>query len=98
MGTKSFRIRADERRQRLFENTKETTGENTNASAIETACKYYLRMKGETIAHPTGQIEELMTVADERGNLTPEEIAEILDCKELPIEVHREIRIGDEDG
>jgi hypothetical protein len=43
-------------------------------------------MRGNTSAYPVGALEKLLAAAEERGSVTGEEIAEILDCSELPIE------------
>ncbi|ELZ08508.1 hypothetical protein C479_14253 [Halovivax asiaticus JCM 14624] len=80
-----MRIQKTDRRARNWENLKKATGESTVSGALDAATVYFLRMAGSE-GHPTGSIEKLMLEAEERGSLTGEEIAEILDQPQLAIE------------
>jgi hypothetical protein len=91
-GTTSLRM--NDRRERTFEYLQEATGENTTAGAIDVAANYYLAMAGDTGAHPTGALEELMERAVEQGSVTPREISLVLDSKHLSIEHSQEWNIG----
>lgn len=86
--------RMNDRRERRFEHLEEATGENTTAGAIDTAAQYYLRMAGGTGAYPTGLVEELIQLAIEEGSVTPQQIADVLGCEELPISYDREWSLG----
>lgn len=90
----STRLRLTEKRERRLSHLEEATGENTRSGAIDVAAKYYVRMAGGTGAYPTGQLEKLMSAATERGSLTPEEIAAILDTDELPIHYSHDWGVG----
>ena len=83
-------------RERRLDSLVEATGENTKSKAIDRAAKYYTRMAGGTAAVPTGQLEKLMARAEEQGSVTPQEIAEILDTEELPVEAALTWSVGDE--
>ena len=80
-----MRIEATESRQRKWANLKEATGKGHKSTALDTAADYYLKMRGETTAQPTGRLEELMELAIEQGSVTPAEIAEVLSTEELPL-------------
>lgn len=90
-----MRLRMNEQRERRFEYLQEATGENTKSGALDVAADYYLAMAGGTGAYPTGAVEELMKVACEQGSVTPEQIADILDSNELPIDYDHEWSVGD---
>jgi hypothetical protein len=83
----------DERERRL-EALLEATGENTKSKAIDRAAKYYVRMAGGTTAAPVGKVEDLMNAAVAEGNLTADQIADILDTDELPVHHKREWSVG----
>jgi len=53
-------------------------------------------MAGGAVAHPDGAVEELMLIACEQGNVTPDEFAEILGVDELVIEYDRSYSVGNE--
>jgi len=73
-------------RERRFEALQEATDENTKSKAIDTAARFYVRMAGGTDAVPQGNIEALLQRAEENGSVTVEDIVEVLDTKELPLE------------
>ena len=83
-------------RERRIENLVEATGEATKSKAIDRAANYYVRMAGETAAVPDGALEELMELAIEEGSVTPDQIAKVLDVKELPIQYERTWDVGEE--
>jgi hypothetical protein len=89
-----MRIESTEARERRFEALKEATGESAKSKAIDKACKFYLEMRGETLAQPNGRFDELLEQATEQGNLTPEQIARILDTDELPVEAETTYSVG----
>lgn len=89
-----MRIEATESRQRRWEHLREATGEGHKSVALDVAADYYLRMRGGTPAIPNGQLEELMQRAVSEGSLTPEEIADALDCAELPVDAEARWSIG----
>lgn len=75
----------DERERRL-DALAEASGEKAKSKAIDTAARYYVRMAGGTTAVSTGQIAELIALAEEQGSVTPAEIADMLDTEELSVE------------
>jgi len=89
-----MRIQSTDERKRRWENLQEATGESTTAGALDVAAKQYIRLKGGTPAVPHGVLEELLAAAEDRGNLTGEEIVEILSTKELPLEYETDWSIG----
>lgn len=90
-----MRIEATDERQRLWENLLEATDQSAKSKALDDAARYYCRMRGDVAAYGSGKIETLLRAADDRGSLTASEIADILDARELPIEVETDLRIGD---
>ena len=90
-----MRIEKTDARADKWEYLKEATGESATSKALDRAADYYLRMRGDTTAVPKGQLAELMSTAQDRGSLTPEEIAEILDTNELPVRCEVSVSIGD---
>jgi len=90
-----MRIEKTDARARKWEYLKEATGESATSKALDRAADYYLRMRGDTTAIPNGKIAELMTAAKKQGSLTPEEIAEILDTDDLPVQCEVTVSIGD---
>lgn len=94
MSSKTMTIRVDKRRERLFDRLEDATGETTRAGALEAAARYYCHMEGGSI---TGAVEELIQLAVEEGNVSPEQIAELLDHETLPVEVSRDIEVGTDD-
>lgn len=90
-----MRIEATEARERKWENLKEATGEGHKSTALDAAADYYLKMAGGTTAQPTGALAELMERAVEQGSVTPEEIADLLDTEELPVEANTSWTVGD---
>ncbi len=89
-----MRIEKTEARAQKWEYLKEATGESATSKALDRAADYFLRMRGETTAVPKGKLIELMTAAQNQGSLTPEQIAEILDTDELPVQCEVSIKIG----
>ena len=85
----------NERRERTLVNLKEALDENAGSKALFAAAEFTLRMRGETTAIPNGALAELLEAADERGSLTGEEIAEILDTDEIPIDYSTSWAVGD---
>lgn len=82
-------IRMGEKRERLYEQLEDATGEKTRAGALDAAARYYTRMAGGP-GVPTGALEELMQLAVQEGSVTPEQIADVLDAKELRVDYSRE--------
>lgn len=91
-----MRIEKTDARARKWDYLKEATDESATSKALDRAADYYLRMCGDTTAVPKGKLTELMTAAQRRGSLTPEEIAEILDTDELPVRCEVSVCIGPE--
>lgn len=83
-------------RERRFDDLQEATGENTKSKAIDQAARYYVRMAGGTDAVPTGAVEKLMQLAVGEGSVTPEQIAEVLDVDELPVDYERDWSVGEQ--
>jgi len=90
-----MRIQSTEERKRRWEHLQEATGESTTAGALDVAAKEYIRLKGGTPAVPHGTLAELFAAAEERGSLTGEEIAEILDTEELPLMYESVWQVGE---
>ena len=92
----SMRIADTDERDRRWERLKDATGEETKSGAIDVACKYYLHMGAVDVGTRVGTMSELMDAAATRGSLTAPEIAEILDCDELPVEAETSYQVGRE--
>jgi len=90
-----MRLRMTDERERRMEHLQEATGENTKSKALDTAARYYVRMAGGTDAVPTGQVAELMELAEEQGSVTAREIAEVLGTGELPVQHESNWSVGD---
>ncbi|PCR90311.1 hypothetical protein [Natrinema ejinorense] len=90
-----MRIQTTDARERKWKYLKEATGERTVSGALDAAADYYLKMRGDTTAQPTGCVPELIRRADQEGSLTAAEIAEILDVDELPVEYRAQWSIGE---
>lgn len=90
-----MRLRMNEDRKRRIENLQEATGEATKSKAIDKAARYYVRMAGNNDAVPTGAVAEIMELAAKQGSVTPEQIADCLDTKELPVTAQTEWSVGD---
>jgi len=91
-----MRIRDTEHRERLWNALRDATGESTTSGALDAAAVAYLEFAGGTSVRPTGKLEELMQLAVEQGSVTPQEIADVLDVDELPVEHEREWSVGPE--
>jgi hypothetical protein len=89
-----MRIADTDERDRRWERLKDATGESTKSGAIDTAAKYYLHMGEMDVGHRVGAVNDLMEAAAERGSLTAPEIAEILDCDELPVSASTTYNVG----
>lgn len=81
-----MRIHDTEERERLWSDLLDATGENTKSGALDEAARYYVRMAGGTSAVPNGAVAELLALAEEQGSVTVEEIADVLDTPELPVD------------
>ena len=91
----STTIRMTDRRETLFEALEDATGENTRSGAIDVAAEYYCFMRGENRRQPaSGRVERLVRRAREEGSLTAEQIADVLDCDELPVQYEVSTRYG----
>jgi len=77
-----------------MEMLQEATGEATKSKAYDTAVRYYLYMRGNNAAAPTGAVPELMELAIQEGSVTPEQIADVLNVKEFPVEYDQEWSVG----
>ena len=74
-------------RESLLDDLEAATGEPTKARRVDTAMRAYAKLVGGTAVQPgPGVLDELLRTADEQGSLRAEEIAEILDIDELPLE------------
>lgn len=89
-----MRIESTDARKRKWEYLCEATGENTKSKALDRAVELYLRMAGGTTAYPTGTVEKLLQRAEKEGSLTTQEIAEILDTEQLPVDARVEWTVG----
>lgn len=84
-----------DKRERRLDALTDALDENTKSKAIDRAIGFTLQMRGNSVAYPTGKFEELIKTAEERGNLTAAEIAEILDTQEIPVEYESQWFVGD---
>lgn len=91
-----MRLRMNDKRERRFEHLMQATGEGTKSGALDEAAEYFIKMRGNNDAIPTGQVVELMQLAEERGSLTPDEIADVLDTDEIPMRASLEWSVGEE--
>ena len=90
-------VQSTDRREREWTALEKATGENTTSGALDVATRYYLRMVGGTEVDPQGRLIQLMQLAEEQGSVTPQEIADVLDVDELPIEAGLEWTVGRRD-
>lgn len=86
MADANLNIRKTDRRERRYERLERATGESTTVGALDAAAKFYLSMAGGPADHQTGALEELLELADDQGAVTLEEIVDVLDSKEFPID------------
>ncbi|WP_232820495.1 hypothetical protein [Halorussus litoreus] len=91
-----MRLRMNDSRERRMDALLEATGENTKSKAIDRAADFYIKMAGDNVAMPNGAFVELMATAERQGSVTSEEIAEILDTEELPVEAELAWSVGSE--
>jgi hypothetical protein len=83
-----MRIQSTDNRERLWEDLRGATGEGHTSQALDAAARHYVQCRGDTAAVPTGTYAELLAAArDANGGLGPEQIADILDTDELPVDV-----------
>lgn len=94
MGNSTMSIRMGDRRERLYDDLKDATGENTRAGALDAAARLYVAMAGGTTARPTGALEELLERADDQGAVTLEELVDVLDTEALPLEYSSSWSVG----
>ena len=80
----------------MWKHLKEATGKGHTSKALDQAVRYYLRMHGSTHAYPTGVIDEVLDIAEAEGSLTAQQIAELLDTDELPVEYDMRRSIGEQ--
>jgi len=74
-------------RESLLDDLEAATGEPTKARRVDTAMRAYAKLVGGTAVQPgPGVLDELLRTADEQGSLRAEEIAEIIDMEELPVQ------------
>ncbi|WP_225741284.1 hypothetical protein [Halorussus halophilus] len=81
-------------RERRMDNLLEATGENTKSKALDRAAEFYLKMRGNNVAVPTGAFVELMERAEKQGSVTAPEIAEILNTDQLPVQAEISWDVG----
>lgn len=93
-----MRIEVDDRRERLYENLMEATGESYKSTAIDTAARFFIRMRGGTTAVPRGALVDLLAKAEDQGAVTGEEIVDVLSTRELPLRYSTSVEwgVGDE--
>lgn len=89
-----MRIKATNARKRRGKNLKVATDEGNKSTSFDAAADYYLKMCRGTAAVPTGRLQELMQLATQQGSVTPEEIADVFDTGELPIEAETSWSVG----
>ena len=89
-----MRLRMNDRRECRFKNLLDATGENAKAKALDRAADFYIQMAGDTLTVPTGAFTQLMERAVKQGSVTPEEIADVLDTDELPVEAETSWSVG----
>lgn len=90
-----MRIRMNDSRERRYGHLEQATGEGTRSGALDVAADYYLKMRGNNDAIPTGRLAELMKLAEDQGSVTPTEIADILDTDELAVTAETDWSVGD---
>lgn len=94
-----MRIEVNDTRERLYSDLTEATGYGHKSKALDAAARHYLRMAGNNGVRPgKGKVAELMELAADRGSLTPEEIADVLDTEEYPIEASVTWSVGPDDS
>ncbi len=91
-----MRIKSTDDRKQLWENLCKATDEQATSKALDTSARYYLKMCGGVAAYGRGDIQHLLDVAEEKGSLTPQEIAAVLDERELPVEYDTHSSVGKE--
>jgi len=89
-----YNIKKTEKRKREWKALEEATGEASTSGALDVATRYYLRMAGGSQVDPRGRLTELMQLAEEQGSVTPQEIADVLDVDELPVDAGVEWTVG----
>lgn len=76
-----MRLRMTADRERRLEQLQEALDEKTKSKAIDKAARYTVRMRGGTTAVSTGAIAELLELAENQGNVTAAEIADVMDLR-----------------
>ena len=89
-----MRIADNPDRERLWETLVECSDQQTKSKAIEDAARYYCRMRGG--GGFNSKLDELLSKAIEQGSVTPQEIVEVLDTRELPMNYRAQFSFGDE--
>ena len=91
-----MRLRMTDKRDRRMDALLEATDEKTKSKAIDKAAEFYIKMRGDNVAVPKGAFVELMERAERQGHVTPDEIAEILNTDQLPVEATTTWSVGDD--
>lgn len=81
--------------ERRLEDLQEALDENTKSKAIDKAARFTVQMRGGTTAVPQGAIAELLERAEDQGSVTVEEIAEVLDSDEIPVDAKLSWSVGE---
>lgn len=79
-------IRVSEDREQILRHLKDATDENTNARALFIAARYYIEMRGNTVARPNGRVSELLNHVDEHPHVTVDDVQRILSTEQLSID------------
>ena len=88
-------IRLTDRRQSVYDALQEATGERSRSGAIDVAAEYYCFMAGDNRIQPaSGRVARLIRRAREEGSLTAEQIADVMDCEELPVKYDVSVSCG----
>jgi len=90
-----MRIHMTDERERLYDALEDTAPVGTKSGAIDHAAEFYLRMVGGNAVRPfEGAFDELMSEASGRGNLTAEQIADIISTEQVPVSASTEWSVG----
>jgi hypothetical protein len=89
-------LRMSDARERRLEDLQEALNENTKSKAIDRAARFTVRMRGGTTAVPQGAIAELLERAEQQRNVTVEEIAEVRDTDDVPVDAETAWSIGEQ--
>jgi len=83
-------------RKRKLSRLMESTGKGRKTEAIDEAIQFYLEMAAVDHGTRVGKLEEVLSTAADRGNLTAAEIAEILSTPQVQLEASTSYQIGRE--